>query len=110
MANTDPVTDSVARAEHVAELGRRANNAEVFPVGSITVGPPVSSCPPRRDGCARVRMFSDDGKCVMNAALMRQALQLAAQTGTVIAQHSQDHMLAGPDACADERSVAGPPG
>ena len=46
----------------------------------------------------------------MNAALMRQALQLAAQTGTVIAQHSQDHMLAGPDACADERSVAGPLG
>ena len=111
MANTDPVTDSVARAEHVAELGRRANNAEVFPVGSITVGLAGEQLSPLAEMAAHgVRMFSDDGKCVMNAALMRQALQLAAQTGTVIAQHSQDHMLAGPDACADERSVAGPLG
>ncbi|NLH70724.1 MAG: dihydroorotase [Brooklawnia sp.] len=108
MANTDPVTDSVARAEHVAELGRRANHAEVFPVGAITVGLAGEQLSPIAEMAAHgVRVFSDDGKCVMDSALMRQALHLAAQTGTVIAQHSQDHRLAGPDACADERSVAG---
>lgn len=108
MANLDPVTDTVERAAHVAELGRLAGNAEVFPVGSITVGLAGEQLSPIAElAAAGVRLFSDDGKCVMDPALMRQALQLAAETGTVIAQHSQDHVLAGPDACADERTVAG---
>lgn len=111
MANTDPVTDSPERARHIAELGRQANNAEVFPVGSITVGLVGEQLSPIAEmAAAGVRLFSDDGRCLMNSALMRQALELAADTDTMIAQHSQDHLLAGPDACADERSVAGPLG
>ena len=108
MANTDPVTDSPERARHIAELGRQANNAEVFPVGSITVGLVGEQLSPIAEmAAAGVRLFSDDGRCLMDSALMRQALELAAETDTVIAQHSQDHLLAGPDACVDERSVAG---
>lgn len=108
MANTNPVTDSVARAEHVAELGRRTGSTEVFPIGSITVGLAGKQLSPiAQMAAAGVRLFSDDGFCVMDTALMRDALRLAAESNVVIAQHSQDHMLAGPTACADERSVAG---
>ncbi|MGI5950330.1 MAG: dihydroorotase [Brooklawnia sp.] len=111
MANTDPVTDTVERAARISQIAGRSASAEVFPVGSITVGLAGEQLSPIAEMATwGVRMFSDDGNCVMNTALMRQALQLAAQTGTVIAQHSQDHVLAGPDACADERSVAGPLG
>lgn len=107
MANTDPVTDSVARAAHIAALGRAAGNAEVFPVGSITIGLAGERLSPIAEmAAAGVRMFSDDGRCVMNSALMREALQLSAVHGVIIAQHSQDHVLAGPEAAADERSVA----
>ena len=108
MANTNPVTDSVARAHHVADLGRRTGSTEVFPVGSITVGLAGEQLSPIAEmAAAGVRLFSDDGQCVMNTALMREALRLAAESNVVIAQHSQDHMLAGPSASADERSVAG---
>ncbi len=111
MANTDPVTDSVERAAHVAELGRRAGHAEVIPVGSVTIGLAGEQLSPIAQMATHgVRMFSDDGRCVMNSALMRQALTLAAASNVVIAQHSQDHYLAGPEASADERSVAGPLG
>lgn len=107
MANTDPVTDSVDRAAHVAELGREADNAEVFPVGSITIGLAGEQLSPiAAMADAGVTMFSDDGRCVMNSALMRRALELSAAHQVVIAQHSQDHVLAGPDAAADEASVA----
>ncbi len=111
MANTDPVTDTVERANHIADLGRRAGNAEVFPIASITQALGGERLSPIAElAAAGVRLFSDDGKCVMDTALMREALALAAEHDVVIAQHSQDHVLAGPDACADERSIAGPLG
>lgn len=111
MANTDPVTDTVERANHIADLGRQAGNAEVFPIASITQGLAGERLSPIADlAAAGVRLFSDDGKCVMDTDLMREALALAAEHDVVIAQHSQDHLLAGPDACADERSIAGPLG
>lgn len=108
MANTDPVTDSPARAEHIAELGRSADNADVHPIGSITLALAGEQLSPiAQMAKAGVRLFSDDGKCVMNSQLMRQALQLSADYDVIIAQHSQDHLLAGPDASADERTIAG---
>lgn len=107
MANTEPVTDTVERAAHIAELGRLAGKAEVHPIASITVGLVGRELSPIAELAASgVRVFSDDGKCVMDPALMRRALELSAEHDVVIAQHSQDHVLAGPTACADERSVA----
>ena len=42
---------------------------------------------------AQVRVFSDDGKCVHDARLMRRALEYVKGFGGVIAQHSQDPAL-----------------
>ena len=36
MANTNPVTDTAEKAEHVADLGRRAGLVDVHPVGAVS--------------------------------------------------------------------------
>jgi dihydroorotase len=42
---------------------------------------------------AAVRVFSDDGKCVHDALLMRRALEYVSTFGGVIAQHAQEPRL-----------------
>jgi dihydroorotase len=42
---------------------------------------------------ARVRMFSDDGRCVADPVVMRRALEYASSLDAVIAQHAEDHRL-----------------
>lgn len=56
---------------------------------------------------ARVRVFSDDGKCVHDARLMRRALEYVKAFGGVVSQHAQDPRLAGSDACAHEGELSG---
>ena len=45
------------------------------------------------DSAARVRVFSDDGKCVCDAVLMRRALEYVKAFDGVIAQHAQEPRL-----------------
>ena len=45
------------------------------------------------DSAARVRLFSDDGRCVHDAVLMRRALEYVRAFGGVIAQHAQEPRL-----------------
>jgi dihydroorotase len=45
------------------------------------------------DSAARVRVFSDDGHCVADAALMRRALEYVKAFDGVIAQHAQEPAL-----------------
>jgi dihydroorotase len=56
---------------------------------------------------ARVRVFSDDGRCVHDARLMRRALEYVKPYGAVIAQHAQDPRLADGAACAHEGELSG---
>jgi dihydroorotase len=46
------------------------------------------------DSAARVRVFSDDGRCVSDALLMRRALEYVKAFEGVIAQHAQEPRLA----------------
>ena len=45
------------------------------------------------DSAARVRVFSDDGHCVSDAAVMRRALEYVKAFDGVIAQHAQEPRL-----------------
>jgi dihydroorotase len=45
------------------------------------------------DSAARVRVFSDDGKCVHDPLLMRRALEYVKAFDGVVAQHAQDPRL-----------------
>src|SRR3954454_18611550 len=56
---------------------------------------------------ARVRVFSDDGRCVADPRVMRRALEYVKAFGGVISQHSQDPALAPHTACCHEGQLSG---
>ncbi|MBW3639114.1 MAG: dihydroorotase [Actinobacteria bacterium] len=96
MANTDPVADTAGVVEQVWRLGREAGHCDVAPVGAVTVGlggQQMAELGTMADSAARVRVFSDDGKCVSDAGLMRRALEYVKAFDGVIAQHAQEPRL-----------------
>jgi dihydroorotase len=96
MANTDPVADTAGVVEQVWHLGRRAGLCDVHPVGAVTVGlggSQLAELGAMAESAARVRVFSDDGKCVSDAVLMRRALEYVKAFDGVVAQHSQEPRL-----------------
>ena len=96
MANTSPVADTAGVVEQVWSLGLAAGFADVIPVGAVTVGlegTQLSEMAAMADSRAKVRVFSDDGKCVSDPLLMRRALEYVKAFDGVIAQHSQEPRL-----------------
>jgi dihydroorotase len=96
MANTDPVADTAAVIHEVRALGLRAGLCDVFPVGAITRGLGGEEMAELGEMAeAGVRMFSDDGRPVPNARILRNALTYAkAFEDVVIADHCEDDALA----------------
>ncbi len=96
MANTSPVADTAGVVEQVASLGEQHGYTTVRPVGAVTVGlagERLSEIGAMAQSRAAVRVFSDDGRCVSDALLMRRALEYVKTFGGVIAQHSQEPRL-----------------
>ena len=96
MANTDPVADTAGVVEQVWRLGRESGYCDVQPVGAVTVGlagEKLAELGAMADSAAGVRVFSDDGKCVSDAVLMRRALEYVKAFDGVIAQHAQEPRL-----------------
>jgi dihydroorotase len=96
MANTDPVADHAAVIHEVRELGLRAGLVDVLPVGAITKGLEGETLAEIGEMVeAGVRMFSDDGRCVPTARVLRNALTYARTfDDVVIAEHCEDVSLA----------------
>ncbi|WP_224273826.1 dihydroorotase [Nocardioides lacusdianchii] len=110
MANTSPVTDTAEAATRVWELGREAGLVHVQPVGAVTrglAGEELAELGLMHRSRAGVTVFSDDGKCVHDARVMRRALEYVKAFGGVVSQHSQDPALAGPSACCHEGELSG---
>ncbi|MFL0459871.1 dihydroorotase [Kytococcus sedentarius] len=110
MANTTPVTDTAEKAAHIAALGRAAGLVDVHPVGAVSkglAGEELAELGLMARSAARVRVFSDDGKCVHDARLMRRALEYLRAHDGVVSQHSQDPRLADGTACCHEGELSG---
>jgi dihydroorotase len=96
MANTDPVADTAGVVEQVWRLGKQAGKCDVRPVGAVTTGlsgSQLAELGAMADSAAQVRVFSDDGRCVADATLMRRALEYVKAFDGVIAQHAQEPRL-----------------
>ncbi|MBG0829453.1 dihydroorotase [Planomonospora sp. ID67723] len=96
MANTSPVADTAGVVEQVWRLGQEAGHCDVQPVGAVTeglAGERLAELGAMADSAARVRVFSDDGKCVSDAVLMRRALEYVKAFDGVVAQHAQEPRL-----------------
>ncbi|PRQ11994.1 dihydroorotase [Corynebacterium sp. 13CS0277] len=96
MANTNPVMDQPVIAESVWMKGQEIGLCDVHPVGSITKGLDGKELTEfgmmARSG-AKVRMFSDDGKCVDNPQLMRRAVEYSRADDVLLAQHAEEPRL-----------------
>lgn len=96
MANTFPVADTAGVVEQVARLGQDSDLVFVQPIGAVTVGlkgEQLAELGAMAQSKAKVRIFSDDGNCVHDPALMRRALEYVKAFGGVIAQHAQEPRL-----------------
>ena len=94
MPNTTPAIDSAAMVHEVVDLGRDAL-CEVRVAGAITVGREGEKLAPLAEMAALgVRLFTDDGRGVQDARLMRRALEYASDLDVVLAQHCEDEAIA----------------
>ena len=96
MPNTYPVADNAGVVELVLKTGQEAGYVHVQPIGAVTVGlegKSLSEMGSMANSRAKVSIFSDDGKCVSDALLMRRALEYAKTFDAVIAQHAQEPRL-----------------
>jgi dihydroorotase len=94
MANTDPVCDHAGVVEQVLRLARDAGHCDVYPVGAVTRGLAGEELAEMAAMAALgVRCFSDDGKPVQSARVMRRALQYALTWDAVIANHAEEATL-----------------
>ncbi|MFC9342435.1 dihydroorotase [Streptomyces sp. NPDC057020] len=96
MANTHPVADTAGVVEQVYRLGKESGYCDVQPIGAVTVGlegRKLAELGAMHDSAAGVTVFSDDGKCVDDAVIMRRALEYVKAFGGVVAQHAQEPRL-----------------
>ena len=96
MANTNPVSDTAGVVEQIYRLGKEAGLCDVNPIGAVTKGlngEQLAELGAMADSIARVRIFSDDGKCVADPLIMRRALEYVKTFNGVIAQHAQEPRL-----------------
>jgi dihydroorotase len=99
MPNTSPVNDSAMVTSYIVDKARRHAVVNVWPIGAITKGSngeelaAISSM--RNAGAVAI---SDDGKPVMNARMMRRAMEFARSAGIPVIDHCEDlHLSSGGD-------------
>jgi dihydroorotase len=94
MPNTKPVNDTRAVTEMMLRRAAECGGPRLHPIGAITVGQKgeqlTEMAELREAGAVAV---SDDGVCVMNAAVMRRALEYAKNFDLPVIQHCEDHHL-----------------
>jgi len=94
MPNTDPPIDSPATVGYVKAAGLRAGGARVFPSGCITLGQKGEQLTEIGELMAAGAVcITDDGRPVMNAGLLRMALEYAQSFDLPVALHEEELTL-----------------
>ncbi|OON99462.1 MAG: dihydroorotase [Epulopiscium sp. Nele67-Bin004] len=96
MPNTNPVIDNECVVEYINTMASRANGVNVLPIGAITKGQNgtelASIGKMKEHGICGI---SEDGKTVMNSALMKKAMLYAKELGLIVFSHAEDMNLIG---------------
>ena len=95
MPNTVPVNDCRSVTELIVQRARQVAAVNVYPIGAISrglQGRELAEMAEMRD--AGIVAVSDDGRPVMNAGLMRRALEYARTFDLPLVQHAEDLELA----------------
>jgi dihydroorotase len=107
MPNTAPVNDSATVTSYIVDRAKRDAIVNVFPIGAITVnsaGEQLAAIGSMKQ--AGIVAISDDGKPVMNARVMRRAMEYAKAFNLPVINHCEDlHLSAGGDMHEGDVSV-----
>ena len=106
MPNTDPVNDHAGITEFILKKAAEAQRARVYPIGAVSIGSKGEQLAElgeqKTAGCVA---FTDDGRPVVTALLMRRALEYAGMLGVPVINHCEDPSLKG-EGVAHEGYVA----
>ena len=99
MPNTSPVNDSATVTSYIVDRAKRVAAVNVFPIGAITknsAGEELATIGSMKQ--AGVVAVSDDGRPVMNARVMRRAMEYARAFDIPVINHCEDlHLSADGD-------------
>jgi dihydroorotase len=96
MPNSSPINDNRSITEFIKRKAAEAALANVYPIGAISKDSAGSQLTEFWDlKEAGIIALSDDGKPVMDAALMRRALEYASSLGLPVISHCEDTNLSG---------------
>jgi len=97
MPNTDPVNDNATVTSYIVDRARRHAVVNVYPIGAITkdsAGEELASFASMKQ--AGIVAISDDGRPVMNARVVRHAMEFARALDIPLIEHCEDlHLSAG---------------
>lgn len=91
MPNTAPVNDSATVTSYIVQRAREVACVNVLPIGAITkgsLGTELAAIGSMRE--AGIVAISDDGRPVMNARVMRRAMEIAFALGIPVIDHCED--------------------
>ena len=96
MANTNPVNDNAVITEFIRDKAAHEGIVNLLPVGAISrrlEGKELADIGQMAE--AGIVGISDDGRTVMDSALMRKAMQYASGFGLLVLSHCEDETLSG---------------
>ena len=93
MPNLSPVPDSMSNLQVQLDLIAKHANLRVIPYGAITVGEQGRELADMAAMAPYVLAYSDDGRGVMDAGMMREAMEIAKSLGKMIVAHCEDTTL-----------------
>ena len=96
MPNTNPIIDTGAVVEYVRSKAAEVGKCRVHVAGACTKGEKGEALSEMGDMVAHgAVMFTDDGRGVQSAGMMRRVMDYAAQFGKAVSSHCQDESLVG---------------
>jgi dihydroorotase len=97
MPNTDPVADTAAVVEKVWALGRETGLVEIVPAGALSrglEGELMADIGEMFRSPAKVRLFTDDGRGLQDALLVRRTMEYIVAFDAIYAEHCEIDALA----------------
>lgn len=93
MPNLKPVPDSVENIKIQLDIISKDACVNVYPYAAITKGEQGEELSEMEELVGFCAAFSDDGRGVQNADIMREAMRRAKKCGKIIAAHCEDNSL-----------------
>lgn len=93
MPNLSPVPDCPENLKIQTDIIERDAVIPVYPYGAITVGEKGETVADLEGMSENVIAFSDDGRGIMSASVMKEAMKRAKALGKIIAAHCEDKVL-----------------